>query len=101
MPGLANKPSEEEKRTVRRVCDAFVQNDLKPKCLPEIQSSDRLNYCIDIFGKWHGRSYRFIQRHRSDRPENAEDPDFDSPFARLEYVSHDRFNVAYFRYTGQ
>lgn len=98
--GKSNAPSQQEKQVIGRACEAFIDDVLKPRFLPEIRPT-QFNYCIDIFGKWHGAKYRFIQRMRSDDPENAVEPEFDHPFARLEYVGPDRFDLAYFRHTGQ
>ncbi len=99
--GLArHRPPEDEKRAIGQACEAFIKDVLKPTFLPEIRPTE-LNYPIDIFGKWHGGKYRFIERLRSDRPENALDPEFDWPFARIEYVSRDRFDLSYFRHTGK
>lgn len=93
-------PSDGEKHAIDQACEAFIEDVLKPRFLPEIRPAMAFNYPIDIFGKWHGGKYRFIQRFRSDR-EDALEPEFDSPFARLEYVSRDRFDLSYFRHTGQ
>ncbi len=54
----------------------------------------------------HGARYRFIQRFRSAHahagvPAEAEAPEFDAPFARLEYFARDRFDLAYRRHTEQ
>lgn len=95
-----NKPPELEKRAIGQACEAFIDDVLKPRFLPEIVPT-QFNYCVDIFGKWHGGKYRFIQRFRGDDPANAEAPEFDAPFARLEYVGRDRFDLSYFRHTGQ
>ena len=95
-----NKPPEAEKRAIGQACESFIAEVLKPRFLPEIRPTE-FNYCVDIFGKWHGGKYRFIQRLRSDKPEVAHDPEFDHPFARLGYVSRDRFDLAYFRHTEQ
>ena len=43
----------------------------------------------------------YAEGFRSDDPENAIEPEFESPFARIEYLSRDRFDLAYFRHTGQ
>ena len=94
-----HKPPEDEKRRINESCQAFIDQVLKPRFLSEVCPTD-FNYPIDIFGKWHGGKYRFIQRFRSDRADALE-PEFDSPFARLEYVSRDRFDLSYFRHTGQ
>ncbi len=92
-------PPEKEKHAISESCQTFIEQVLKPRFLPEIRPT-RFNYPIDIFGKWHGGKYRFIQRFRSDR-EDALEPEFDSPFARLEYVSRNRFDLSYFRHTGR
>ncbi len=92
-------PPESEKRAIGESCQAFIEQVLKPRFLPEVRPTP-FNYPIDIFGKWHGGKYRFIQRFRSDI-EDVLEPEFDSPFARLEYVSRDRFDLSYFRHTGR
>jgi hypothetical protein len=97
--GAGRTPPESEKRAINQACEDFIKDVLKPRFLPEIRPTD-FNYPIDIFGKWQGGKYRFVQRFRSDR-EDALEPEFDSPFARLEYVSRDRFDLSYFRHTGQ
>ena len=100
MGGRAGRtPPENEKHAISRSCQAFIEQVLKPRFLPEIRPT-HFNYPIEIFGKWHGEKYRFIQRFRNDR-EDALEPEFDSPFARLEYVSRDRFDLSYFRHTGK
>lgn len=68
-----------------------------PRFLPEIRPS-QFNYPIGIYGKWHGGRYRFIQRYRCVWPDAIE-PEFDAPFARLEYVGRDRFGVSFRRHT--
>lgn len=95
-----HRPPESEKHAISQACEAFIEDVLKPRFLPEIRPTETFNYPIDIFGKWHGGNYRFIQRFRSDL-EDAVEPEFDSPFARLGYVSPDRFDLSYFRHTGQ
>jgi hypothetical protein len=72
---------------------------LKPRFLPEIRPTE-WNYPVDILGRWHGNRYRFIQRYRSDRPD-AIQPEFDAPFARLDWIAPRLFNVAWHRHTGE
>ncbi len=96
-----NTPPEGEKRAISKACEAFIEDVLKPRFLPEIQPTTQFNYPIDIFGKWHGGNYRFIQRFRSDNPADAQEPEFDRAFVRLEYVSRGRFDLSYFRHTGK
>ena len=61
----ANKPSADEKQAIGKACEALIEDVLKPRFLPEIRPTT-FNYCVDIFGKWHGGNYRFIQRYRSE-----------------------------------
>ena len=93
------KPSDSEKRAITAACEDFIASLLKPRFLPEITPTE-FNYPIDITGKWHGNKYRFIQRYRSSYPDAIE-PEFDAPFARLEYVGRDRFDLSYWRHTEQ
>jgi hypothetical protein len=62
-----------------------------PRFLPEIRPTE-FNYPIAIYGKWHGNKYRFITRFRSNHP-NSIRPEFEAPFARLDYVGRDRFGL--------
>lgn len=92
-----NKPPDADKRAITAACETFIDEILKPRFLPEIVPTE-YNYPIDIYGRWLGNKYRFIQRYRCGHPDSTV-PEFDAPFARLEYVSRDRFDVSYFRHT--
>jgi hypothetical protein len=72
---------------------------LRPRFLPAIRPTD-FNYPIDILGKWRGANYRFILRYRSGFLENLGE-EFDAPFARIDWISHDRFDIQWYRHTGQ
>ena len=95
-----NKPSDAERRAITVACERFIEDVLKPGFLPEIRPTE-FNYCVDIFGKWHGTKYRFLQRFRNDQPDKYTEREFIAPFARLEYVGRDRFDLSYFRHTEQ
>jgi len=95
-----NKPLPSEKSAITTACEAYIADVLKPRFLPEIRPSERFNYAVDIYGKWLGNKYRFITRYRSDGP-TAIRPEFDAPFARIDYVSRDCFNLSYHRHTGE
>ncbi|MCP4386583.1 MAG: hypothetical protein GY798_35110 [Hyphomicrobiales bacterium] len=95
-----NKLSEAEKKAITASCERLVEDVLKPRFLPEIRPTE-FNYCVDIFGKWHGNKYRFMQRFRNDRPDRFGEQEFTAPFARIEYVGRDRFDLAYFRHNEQ
>ncbi|WP_448205697.1 DUF3024 domain-containing protein [Azospirillum sp. sgz302134] len=91
-------PSETEKAAIIAACQSFIDEVLTPRFLPGIRPTE-FNYPIDIFGKWHGNRYRFLQRYRSGFPENLGE-EFDSPFARLDWKGRDRFDIQWFRHTG-
>jgi hypothetical protein len=94
-----HKPSAGEKAAVSAEFERLITEFLKPRFLPEVRPTS-FNYPIDIIGKWHGNKYRLLQRFRSDSPDAIE-PEFDAPFARVEYVSRDRFDLSYYRHTGE
>ena len=94
----AGKPPAGEKAVITAACEKMIAEVLKPRFLPEIRPSE-FNYPIDIFGSWRGNKYRFFQRFRSDH-RDAIAPEFDAPFARLEYVAQDHFDLSYHRHTG-
>jgi hypothetical protein len=93
------KLSELEKAAIRSACQTFIDTVLKPRFLPEIRVTP-LNYPVDIRGAFHGRSYRFLQRYRSGYADNL-GWEFDAPFARLECVGRDRFDISFRRHTEQ
>lgn len=80
------------------VFQRFIDDVLKPRLLPTVRPT-QFNYPVDIQGEWHGSRYRFIQRYRSGFPDNPGE-EFDAPFFRLDWLSHDRFNIQWHRHTG-
>jgi hypothetical protein len=88
-----------EKSAVTAACQNLIDDFLKPRFLPTIRPT-QFNYPIDIQGKWHGTKYRFIQRYRSGFPENLGE-EFDAPFARLDWISRNRFDMQWHRHTGE
>lgn len=94
-----NKPPAHEKAAIAAACAKFIAEVLKPRFLPAIRPTE-FNYPIDIYGKWHGNKYRFIERFRSGQRGTIGE-EFEAPFARLGYVGRDRFDLSYHRHTGQ
>jgi hypothetical protein len=94
-----NNPASAEKAAVTSACERFIVEVLKPRFLAEIRPT-KFNYPIDIYGKWHGNKYRFITRYRSD-DRCSYTPEFEAAFARLEYISRDRFDLSWHRHTGE
>lgn len=94
-----NKPLAAEKLAVSAACETFIAEVLRPRFLPEIRPTE-FNYPVAIYGKWRGNRYRFITRYRSDDPRSYE-AEFEAPFARLDYVSRDCFDLSWHRHTGE
>ena len=88
-----------EKVRITEVCERLIVEFLKPRFLPEIRPSN-FNYPVDILGKWHSTKYRFMRRYRSGFRENHGE-EFDAPFARLDWISPDRFDIQWHRHTGE
>jgi hypothetical protein len=95
-----NKPSSSQKTIITAACEAFITSMLMPRFLPTIQPGTDYNYPVAIYGKWHGNKYRFITRYRSDDP-HSRAPEFDAPFARIDYVDRDCFDLCWHRHTGE
>jgi len=91
--------SDAEKATITAACERLIDDPLKPRFLPAIRPT-KFNYPVDIHGKWHGTRYRFIQRYRSGFPDNLGE-EFDAPFTRLDWISHNRFDLQWHRHTGE
>ena len=91
--------SKAEKSRVTAACKRLINQFLKPRFPPAIQPT-QFKYTVDILGKWRAAQYRFIQRYRSGFPENLGE-EFDAPFARLDWISRDRFNLQWRRHTGE
>lgn len=71
-----------------------LKKNLQP--LPEPQ---QFNHCIDVFSKWHRNYFYIMQKFKTGS--NAIVDFFDYGIARLEYYGEGKFNLAYFRHTGQ
>ncbi len=94
-----NMPSPHEKASITASCEPFIATLLVPQFLPQIRPSTTSNYPIAIQGKWHGNKYRFFTRFRTYVP-RATVAEFDDPFARLDFVVTDRFDLLWHRHTG-
>lgn len=88
-----------EKQAIILACEAFIRDILKPRFLPQIRPTE-WNYVIDICGVWAGGRYRFIQRYRSGMEHNRGE-EFDAPFARVDRVGRDQFDIYWMRHTGK
>ncbi|WP_204848228.1 DUF3024 domain-containing protein [Rhodopila globiformis] len=92
-------PKEPEKQAIIAACEAVISNPLKPRYLPEITPKET-NYPIDISGDYRGGRYRFMVRCRSGFPHNT-GYEFDEPFARIDRMGPDRFNIQRMHDSGE
>jgi hypothetical protein len=88
-----------EKRAIVAACETFIRDVLKPRFLPEIRPTE-WNYVIGIHGAWAAGRYRFMQRYRSGMEHNRGE-EFDAPFARIDRMGRDRFDIYWMRHTGK
>lgn len=93
------RPDEPERQAIVAACEAFIRKVLIPRFLPEIRPT-QWNYVIDIHGAWAGGRYRLMQRYRSGMEHNRGE-EFDAPFARIDRVGPDRFDIYWMRHTGK
>jgi hypothetical protein len=94
------KPADEaEKQRIIAACEAFIRDVLKPRFQPPIKPT-KWNYPVDIRGAWAGGRYRFMQRYRSGMEHNRGD-EFNAPFARIDRMGPDRFDIYWMRHTGK
>ncbi len=92
-------PDEAEKQAIIAACETFIRNVLKPRFLPGIRPTE-WNYVIEIHGAWTAGRYRFMQRYRSGMAHNRGE-EFDAPFARIDRMGRDRFDIYWMRHTGK
>jgi hypothetical protein len=85
---------------VERQAQALIDSTLKPRYLQPPPKQAELNYLVDLYTRWRGPFFYFCSRYCSPGP-RALSPFFESRFARLQYAGDGRFNLAYFRHTGQ
>ncbi|MDP9413223.1 MAG: hypothetical protein M3Q08_03840 [Pseudomonadota bacterium] len=97
-PARAVPPDPTEKAAIITACEALIRDVLKPRFLPDIKPT-QWNYPVDIRGSLAGGRYRFIQRYRSGMEHNRGE-EFDAPFARIDRMGRDRFDIYWMRHTG-
>lgn len=88
------------RQEVERRAQELITSTLKPRYLQPPPKKTDLNYLVDISSKWRGPYFYFCSKYCSPGP-RALSPFFESRFARLQYAGDERFNLAYFRHTGQ
>ena len=85
---------------LERRAQELIDSTLKPRYIQPPPKKAELNYLVDLYAQGRGPFFYFCSRYCAPEP-RALSPFFESRFARLQYVGNDRFNLAYFRHTGQ
>ncbi len=98
-PTKPSPPDAAEKEAIIAACEVFIRDVLKPRFLPQIRPTE-WNYVVDIHGAWMAGRYRFMQRYRSGM-EHCLGEEFDAPFARIDRMGLDRFDIYWMRHTGK
>ncbi len=73
---------------------------LKSKWIAEKPKDNDLNYIVDIYSQWSRNRFYFCSKYACPSP-NAMAPFFEMKFARMTPAGSEKFNLAYFRHTGQ
>ena len=85
---------------MQRRSQDLIDFTLKPRHIQPPPKKPRFNYLVDIHSKWRGPFFYFCSKYCSPGPK-ALSASFEAKFARLQYAGSGRFNLAYFRHTGQ
>ncbi|PON19112.1 hypothetical protein C2W62_04355 [Candidatus Entotheonella serta] len=88
------------KAEVERKGHELVEYVLKPKHITPPPDDSDFNYLADMYTKWYRNYFYFYAKYHCPSP-HAISPEFETGFARLEYVGDDVFNLSYMRHTGQ
>jgi hypothetical protein len=91
--------TKDNKTAIVMTCERFIAEVMIPRFLPEIRPTE-FNYPIAITGKWRGDKFSFVQHYRSGFADNTGE-EFDSAFARLDFISGDCLDLMWHRHTGQ
>lgn len=74
-------------------------NDYKTKFI-RAKPNKKENYIIDFYGKFYREFFYLYSKYKAEY-ENRIVDEFEVKFARLEFVDRNKYNLAYFRHTGQ
>ncbi len=77
--------------------ETLIADVLKPCFMRQIRPTE-WNYVIYINGTWAAGRYRFMQSFRSGMEYNR-GQEFDVPFARIDRMVPDRFDIYWMRHT--
>jgi hypothetical protein len=89
--------TDKDKITISKQFEPVIE-ELKKNITP-LPEPQEINHCIDIFCKWNKNFFYIMQKFKTGKGGIVDY--FDMGLARLEFYGEGKFNLAYFRYTGQ
>ncbi len=100
LPEKKLKPTvpEATQLLLKEEADRLIETVIKPQHIKPPPTDDRFNYLVDVYSKWYRNYFYLISKYNCPSP-NAIAPSFELKFIRMEYVSDDKFNLAYMRHT--
>ena len=92
------KPSESEKR---EIADSFVLlfESFKKQYISKTPNKE-YNYTVDIYSKWYQNYFYLCEKIEPGRLNNLIEG-VEKKFVRLTYTGKNKFDLSYFRHTGQ
>ena len=97
---LKPKVSDDIKAELETKAKELIEKVLTPKYIKAPPKKPQSNYPTEIWTKWHRSFLYFTSTWASPGPHKIA-PTYERPFARMEYVGDQRFNLAYLRHTGK
>ncbi len=84
-----------------KLADLFepLINDYKKKFILE-NPNKKQNYIVDFYSKFYRGFFYLCATYKAEYEERIHD-EFENKFARLEFVEPNKYNLAYYRHTGQ
>ena len=92
-------PGKNERRAIIAACEALIQVVLRPAQVPAVTAAAS-NHLVGVTSAYGGGRCCFMRRYRSGFPGTL-GQEFDAPFARVDRVGLDSFDVHWMRHTGQ
>lgn len=90
--------TEKEKQALEKLFEPLI-SEYKIKFI-EAKPDKKHNYVIDFYSKFYRGFFYLCAKYKAEYQNRIHD-EFETKFARLEYIDNDKFNLAYFRHTGQ
>lgn len=91
--------TKEIKAQVEAAANSLIE-EWKPKYIQPPPTNSSINYITELSTKWFRNWLYFCAKFACPGP-TAIAATFETRFIRLEYVSEDKFNLAFMRHTGQ